>query len=142
MKALILFVPSECPNMFLKIIVSKESLMTLIAMIWFLLSMSSHISYKDIICVKVLLHWLHWYRLSPLCVLRCLIRIQFCVKALSHWMQWYGLYPVCVLIFNIRLFKRLITLVAFIFFLSSACFKMIHKMNVLCKGLFSFIASI
>ena len=95
MKALILFLPSMCPNMFLKITVSKESLITLIVLIWFLLSMSSHMSYKDII----------------LCESIALVAVLWLIYTVCFQMSYK----------NITLCESHITLVAMGWFISSVC---------------------
>ena len=68
---------------------------TLIALLWFLSSVCSHMYFKNIF---------HWYGFSLVFGLICLTRLLFTKKALSHWLHWYGLSPVCILICILSLY--------------------------------------
>ena len=50
--------------------------------------------------IKTLLHRLHWYGFSPVCVLKWFLSVLFSEKALSQWPHWYDFSPKCVLIWS------------------------------------------
>ena len=47
--------------------------------------------------VNILSHWWHWYGLSPVCFLICLIGWLLCENTLSHGRHWYGISSVWIL---------------------------------------------
>ena len=79
------FFTNVCPQMFGKITLLQESLVTMAALIWFLPSVCLMWHIRLLFHKKVLLHWLQCYDFSPLCILIWIIRLLFCDKFLSLW---------------------------------------------------------
>ena len=72
----------------------NKRLVTLAALIWSLPSVYGLLVIWHVICPfheKDFLHWLHWYGLSPVWVLRCIMNCSFSEKALSHSLYWHNL---------------------------------------------------
>ena len=57
---------------------------------------------RRILLIKALLHWLHWYLLSPVCIFICLLRVSCIENALLNCLHWYGLSSVCVIMCLLR----------------------------------------
>ena len=60
-----------------KIIFLLESLDAMPAFVWFHPSFCPHMDTRWLLYEKPLLHWLHWYIFSPLCILRWLLKTFF-----------------------------------------------------------------
>ena len=43
--------------------------------------------------VDVMLHWLHLFDFSPLCVIKCILKLPACVDAKSHWLHLFDFSP-------------------------------------------------
>ena len=69
--ALICSLPRVCSKMPYKMNILQNSLVTLVALIWYLPSMSSHIHVNEM---------MHWFGFSPECNLKCLVRLLFLDK--------------------------------------------------------------
>ena len=92
--ALIWFLPSMSSHMSYKDIIFCESLITLVAVVWLISTVCSQISYKDIILCESLITLvaMEWFIFSPVCVLICNISLFFCVKTLSNWLHSYDFF--------------------------------------------------
>ena len=63
---------------------------------------------------KTFIHWPQGYAFVPICVLKCLFKLQFTEKAIGHYIQIYGFLLVCILkcffkfLFNENAFEDLL----------------------------------
>ena len=96
--ALIWFLPSVCPHMYYYITLSMESFNTLASLIWLLPSVYPRMFYMNILSWEsfITMIALIWF-------LQCvfsdgLLRLLLIDKALSQWLHWCGFSLVCVFI--------------------------------------------
>ena len=76
----------------------KESLGPLATLICLFTSMSTYDFLRSKVLEKVLSHWLHWYGISPVWIIICVIRLLAWENAFSQWVHWHGFSLVLVLI--------------------------------------------
>ena len=82
---------------YLKNILSCKCLVTVCTVVWFDTSMYTfRVSFRWLCCVNALLHCVHLYGLTPLCIRSCVLRISSRVNALLQCVQLYGLTPLCI----------------------------------------------
>ena len=79
-----------------------ECLVTLATLIWFLPSMNPHVILKIPFWTKVLSHWLHWYGLSPVCMVIWHVICPFHEKDFLHWGHWYDFSPLYLIMCFVR----------------------------------------
>ena len=79
-----------------------ECLVTLATLIWFLPSMNPHVIIKLPFWTKVLSHWLHWYDLSPVCMVIWHVICPFHEKDFLHWGHWYDFSPLYLIMCFVR----------------------------------------
>ena len=92
-----LYFPSMYFHMPFKITFPQETLATILALIGFLLYVCLQMAFKITLLWEILMEMAAFNFLSPMWILRCILRSLFSVKAISQLLHWYGFCTLWVL---------------------------------------------